>query len=112
MLFASRSERKRSDNRDRIFRLVILLAVTLLSYGALIFPYSLRQSSFPLKVGDVVPQDIQAPYASGYESSVLTDLAKSNAELVERMVRIIHELDMDVATPEEAREILRLRPLK
>jgi len=40
------------------------------------------------------------------------ELAKSNAQLVERMVRIIHELEMDVATPEEAREILGLRPLK
>jgi 3-keto-5-aminohexanoate cleavage enzyme len=30
-------------------------------------------------------------------------LAKSNAELVERMVRIIRELEMDVATPEEAK---------
>ncbi len=39
-------------------------------------------------------------------------LAKSNAELVERMVRIIRELDMEVATPEEAREILKLKPLK
>lgn len=38
--------------------------------------------------------------------------AKSNAQLVERMVRIIHELEMDVATPEEAREILGLRPLR
>jgi 3-keto-5-aminohexanoate cleavage enzyme len=40
------------------------------------------------------------------------ELAKSNAQLVERMVRIIHELEMEVATPEEAREILDLRPLK
>ncbi len=40
------------------------------------------------------------------------DLAKSNAQLVERIVRIIHELEMDVATPDEAREILKLRPLK
>jgi 3-keto-5-aminohexanoate cleavage enzyme len=40
------------------------------------------------------------------------ELAKSNAQLVERIVRIIHELEMDVATPEEAREILKLRPLK
>ncbi len=39
-------------------------------------------------------------------------LANSNAQLVERMVRIIHELEMDVATPDEAREILKLRPLK
>lgn len=38
------------------------------------------------------------------------ELAKSNAQLVERMVRIIHELEMDVATPDEAREMLGLRP--
>jgi 3-keto-5-aminohexanoate cleavage enzyme len=36
-------------------------------------------------------------------------LAKSNAELVERMVRIIRELEMDIATPDEAREILKLK---
>ncbi len=39
-------------------------------------------------------------------------LAKSNAHLVERMVRIIRELEMDVATPDEAREILNLKPRK
>ena len=37
------------------------------------------------------------------------ELAKSNAQLVERMVRIIRELDMEVATPAEAREILKLK---
>jgi 3-keto-5-aminohexanoate cleavage enzyme len=37
------------------------------------------------------------------------ELAKSNAQLVERMVRIIRELEMDVATPDEAREILKLK---
>jgi 3-keto-5-aminohexanoate cleavage enzyme len=40
------------------------------------------------------------------------ELAKSNAQLVERMVRIIRELEMEVATPDEAREILKLKPLK
>jgi len=35
-------------------------------------------------------------------------LANSNAQLVERMTRIIRELDMDVATPDEARSILGL----
>jgi len=39
------------------------------------------------------------------------ELAKSNAQLVERMVRIIRELDMEVATPEEAREMIGLKPL-
>ena len=39
-------------------------------------------------------------------------LAKSNAQLVERMTRIIRELEMEVATPAEAREILGIKPLK
>ena len=36
-------------------------------------------------------------------------LLKSNAEMVERVVRIIHELGLEVATPDEAREILKLK---
>ena len=40
------------------------------------------------------------------------ELAKSNAQLVERMARLINELEMDVATPEEARELIGLKPLK
>jgi len=34
---------------------------------------------------------------------------KSNAELVEKMVRIMGEFDLEPATPDEAREILKLR---
>jgi len=36
-------------------------------------------------------------------------LAKSNAELVARAVRIAKELNLEVATPEEAREILKIK---
>jgi uncharacterized protein (DUF849 family) len=36
-------------------------------------------------------------------------LAKSNAELVEKMVRIIRELSFEPATPDEARKILGIR---
>ncbi|MGH9089568.1 MAG: 3-keto-5-aminohexanoate cleavage protein [Acidimicrobiales bacterium] len=35
----------------------------------------------------------------------------TNAELVERMVRILHEMNMEPATPTEAREMLGLRPV-
>lgn len=38
-------------------------------------------------------------------------LLKNNAEMVERAVRIIHELGLEVATPEEARDILRIPQL-
>lgn len=36
------------------------------------------------------------------------ELLKSNAQMVERAVRIIHELGLEVATPDEARDILKI----
>ena len=36
------------------------------------------------------------------------ELAESNAQLVRRVVRVADELERDVATPEQAREILGL----
>ena len=36
-------------------------------------------------------------------------LAKSNAELVEKVVRIAKELDREIATPDEARQMLKLK---
>lgn len=36
-------------------------------------------------------------------------LAKNNAELVEKMARIMRELDFEIATPDEARELLGLK---
>jgi 3-keto-5-aminohexanoate cleavage enzyme len=38
--------------------------------------------------------------------------ATSNAQLVERTVRIARELQREIATPEEARKILNIKPLK
>jgi 3-keto-5-aminohexanoate cleavage enzyme len=40
------------------------------------------------------------------------ELAKSNAQLVARIVRIARELGKEPCTPEEARKILNLKPLK
>lgn len=37
------------------------------------------------------------------------EYAKSNAELVEKMVRIAKDLDRDIASPDEARAILGLK---
>lgn len=37
------------------------------------------------------------------------ELLKSNAQMVERAVRIIRELGLEVATPDEAREILQIK---
>ena len=40
------------------------------------------------------------------------ELASSNAQLVARVVRIARELGKEPATPDEAREILGIKPLK
>lgn len=50
----------------------------------------------------------------GFEDNIYYrkgELAKSNAQLVERLVRYIRDLGMEVATPDEARNILGLKPL-
>ena len=51
----------------------------------------------------------------GFEDNVYLSkgvLAKSNAELVEKVVRLAKEFDREIATPDEAREILGLAPRK
>ncbi|HUW44678.1 MAG TPA: 3-keto-5-aminohexanoate cleavage protein, partial [Dehalococcoidia bacterium] len=48
----------------------------------------------------------------GFEDNIYVRkgvLAKSNAELVEKVVRIARELEREIATPDEAREILGLK---
>jgi 3-keto-5-aminohexanoate cleavage enzyme len=39
------------------------------------------------------------------------ELVKSNAQLVERTVRLAKELQREIATPDEARKIIGLKPL-
>lgn len=51
----------------------------------------------------------------GFEDNVYLSkgvLAKSNGELVEKVVRLAKELGREIATPAEARQILGLKPLK
>ena len=49
----------------------------------------------------------------GFEDNVYLSrgvLAKSNGELVEKVVRLAKEFGREIATPAEAREILSLKP--
>ena len=59
---------------------LVLVCITILSYLALIQPWSLRQTSLPLVVGDVASQDLQAPREIQYVSTVLTNAARDEAE--------------------------------
>jgi uncharacterized protein (DUF849 family) len=51
----------------------------------------------------------------GFEDNIFIErgvLAKSNAELVEKVVRIARELGREIATPDEARKILGLKGME
>ncbi len=60
--------------------LILLVIAVLLSYTALIFPLALRPSYLPITIGNVAPQDIQAPYSLTYESDIQTEAARKEAE--------------------------------
>ena len=59
---------------------LVLVCAAILSYLALIQPWSLRQTSLPLAVGDVASQDLRAPHDIQYVSNVLTEAARDTAE--------------------------------
>jgi putative nucleotidyltransferase with HDIG domain len=59
---------------------LVLVCIAILSYVALIQPWSLRQASLPLAVGDVATQDLQAPREINFVSTVLTEAARDEAE--------------------------------
>ncbi|MDP2993570.1 MAG: HDIG domain-containing protein [Anaerolineales bacterium] len=59
---------------------LVLACVSILAYVAIVQPWSLRQISLPLSVGDVAPQDLRAPRNIQYASDVLTEAARTEAE--------------------------------
>jgi putative nucleotidyltransferase with HDIG domain len=59
---------------------LVLVCASILSYLALIQPWSLRQNSLPLAVGDVASQDLRAAHDIQYVSKVKTDEARDDAE--------------------------------
>ncbi len=60
--------------------IVILVCTSILSFVALIQPWSLRQDDLLLQVGQVAPQDLRAPTNLQYTSDVLTGQAREEAE--------------------------------
>ena len=66
--------------RIRLFQIILLVLVSIISYGALVVPEALRAAAAPLKPGDVSPKDFQAPITLQYTSVVLTNSARDAAE--------------------------------
>ncbi|RPJ49197.1 MAG: HDIG domain-containing protein, partial [Chloroflexi bacterium] len=87
----------------RLLQFSILLATAGLSFAALVLPLSTRPSYYPLQIGDVAPQDIQAPSALSYVSQVLTDQMRDDTE---QRVNPVY-LPADPAIARQQIEILR-----
>ena len=69
-----------APRRIRMLQGILLILVSILSYGALILPVALRPAALPLQPGDVSPIDFQAPLPIEYESKVRTEEARLAAE--------------------------------
>jgi cyclic-di-AMP phosphodiesterase PgpH len=78
-LAQSRMPFTRSAQARTLVRIALLFLTSSLALASLIFPLAMRPTSFPLRVGDVTTQDIQAPYTLTYESQVLTERARQEA---------------------------------
>jgi cyclic-di-AMP phosphodiesterase PgpH len=61
-------------------RLLLLFSVSIIALMALVFPVPIRPSAFPVEIGTVSTQDIQAPRTLSYESPIRTEDARSQAE--------------------------------
>ncbi len=68
------------STRMRLLQWFLLTCISLFSYAALVLPLSLRPSTLPLRVGDVAPRTLQAPYDLEYVSQVRTEEARQAAE--------------------------------
>jgi len=70
----------RAASRQRFLAILLLVSVSILAFIALIQPWSLRQETLPLKVGDVAPQDLRATRDISYVSQVKTEEGRAVAE--------------------------------
>ncbi len=85
----------RWSTRRRIFLATLWLSGLLISTLALVMPYSTRQASLRVQVGDVVGQDILAPRTLSYQSAVLT--AQRRQEATDAVTPLYGPPDANVA---------------
>ena len=67
-------------SRTNFLRFLVLGCTSILTFLMLIQPWSLRQTSLSVQVGDVAPQDLRAPHDVRYVSDVLTGDARTATE--------------------------------
>ncbi|HET9907852.1 MAG TPA: HDIG domain-containing protein, partial [Anaerolineales bacterium] len=71
---------RQMPRRIRMIQIILLLLVSIISYGALVLPLALRPTALPLQPGDVSPRDFQAQEPRDYISEVRTEELRDAAE--------------------------------
>jgi len=74
---------QRIDNyfkQSKLFNFASLAVLALAIFLILVLPISLRQATSQLNIGDVAFQDIHAPRSFNYQSEILTENARLEAE--------------------------------
>ena len=74
------ARQRQTPPRIRTLQIVLLILVSIISYGALILPSLTGPAAISLKEGDVSPNDFQAPQDVEYISEVRTEEARLAAE--------------------------------
>ena len=74
------AQQQPTPGRIRVLQVILLILVSIISYGALILPVALRPAALPLRAGEVSPRDFQSPLFIEYESEVKTEEARLAAE--------------------------------
>ncbi len=69
---------QKPSNREK-FRIVLLVACSVLAWTALVFPLAIRPSLSPIQIGDVADQDIQATRDLTFVSELLTEQGRQEA---------------------------------
>jgi len=76
----STARQRPTSARIRTLQVILLILVSIISYGALVARSLLSPASISLNVGDVSPSDFQAPRSIEYISDVRTEDARNAAE--------------------------------
>src|SRR6266540_646852 len=66
--------------RIRTLQFILLVLVSIISYGALVIPQAISPAASPLQAGEVSPSDFQAPETGSFISEVRTEEARRAAE--------------------------------
>lgn len=67
------------EKRKAFLRTILLVSISILTFGAIVLPSYLEKSTYSLQAGDVAPHNIVAPYTHTYTSQVLTNEAVEKA---------------------------------